>query len=111
MKKKYIAAGIGGAIGAVIAWKFATRAETVQWEQAAGDMHHADRSAFAEVDGLRVHYQEFGEPTAPVMLLIDGYSASTFTWKKRRADAGRRRFPRHRGRYDRFWFFHQTGLV
>jgi pimeloyl-ACP methyl ester carboxylesterase len=81
MKKKYIAAGIGGALGAAIAWKFMTRADTVHWEQAAGDMHHADRSAFAEVDGLRVHYQEFGDPTAPVMLLIHGYSASTFTWK------------------------------
>jgi len=81
MKKKYIAAGIGGALGAAIAWKFITRADTVHWEQAASDMHHADRSAFAEVDGLRVHYQEFGEPNAPVMLLIHGYSASTFTWK------------------------------
>lgn len=81
MKKKYIAAGIGTAIGAVIAWKFATRAETVRWEQVAGDMHHAGNSSFAEVDGLRVHYQEFGEENKPVMILIHGYSASTFTWK------------------------------
>jgi pimeloyl-ACP methyl ester carboxylesterase len=81
MKKKYIAAGIGGAIGAAIAWKFLTRADTVHWEQAAGEMHHAGNSSFVEVDGLRVHYQEFGEDNSPVMLLIHGYSASTFTWK------------------------------
>lgn len=81
MKKKYIAAGIGGAIGAAIAWKFITRADTVHWQQAAGDMHHAKNSSFAEVDGLRVHYQEFGAENDPVMLLIHGYSASTFTWK------------------------------
>lgn len=91
MKKRYIAAGIGTAIGAAIAWKFATRADTVRWEQVAGDMHHAGNSGFAEVDGLRVHYQEFGEDNKPVMILIHGYSASTFTWKSAApmlADAG-----------------------
>jgi pimeloyl-ACP methyl ester carboxylesterase len=81
MKKKYIAAGVGGAIGAAIAWKFLTRADTVRWEQVAGDMHHPENSSFAEVDGLRIHYQEFGEENKPVMLLIHGYSASNFTWK------------------------------
>jgi pimeloyl-ACP methyl ester carboxylesterase len=81
MKKKYIAAGIGLGVGAVIAWKFATRADTVTWEQAAGEIHHASNSCFVEVDGLRVHYQEFGEENKPVMLLIHGYSASNFTWK------------------------------
>ncbi len=81
MKKKYIAAGVGLGVGAAIAWKFLTRAATVHWEQVAGDMHHAGNSSFAEVDGLRVHYQEFGEENKPVLLLIHGYSASTFTWK------------------------------
>src|SRR5882757_11475391 len=81
MKKKYLAAGVGLGLGAAIAWKFLTRADTVRWEQAAGEIHHPENSNFAEVDGLRVHYQEFGRPTDPVMLLVHGYSASNFTWK------------------------------
>ena len=80
MKKRYLLAGIGGVAGAAVAWKLLSRERETDYERFAGKIHHADYSRFTEVDGLRIHYQEFGEPTAPTMILIHGYSASTFTW-------------------------------
>lgn len=82
MKKKYLAAGIGlGAIGGLIGWKFLTRASEANWEDYADEIHHPAHSHFAEIDGLRVHYQEFGQPTNPTLLLIHGFTASTQVWR------------------------------
>ena len=33
-----------------------------------------------EVDGLRMHYQDSGQPTAPVVLLLHGFGSSSQTW-------------------------------
>jgi pimeloyl-ACP methyl ester carboxylesterase len=82
MKKRYLLAGIGGIAGAAIAYKLLSRASETDWEQFAGSLHHGERSQFAEVDGLRIHYQEFGESTAPTIILIHGFSASTYTWRE-----------------------------
>lgn len=93
MKKRNIAIAIGGAAGAAVAVKMLTRARTVEWESVADKVIHSDRSRFITVDGIRMHYQEFGEPTAPVMLLIHGYTASAYVWKTTApllADAGYR---------------------
>jgi pimeloyl-ACP methyl ester carboxylesterase len=82
MKKRYVVAGAGLAgVGGLIAWKFLTRAREVNWEDYADRLHHPEHSQFTEVDGLRVHYQEFGERGAPTMLLIHGYTASTYVWQ------------------------------
>lgn len=81
MKKTNLALGAGGAIGAVVAWKMLTRARTVDWEKAADKIHHADHSRFAEVDGATIHYQEFGDKNDPTLILIHGYTASTYVWK------------------------------
>jgi pimeloyl-ACP methyl ester carboxylesterase len=82
VKKRYIAAGAGiGVIGGLIGWKFLTRAKEVNWEDYAEQIHHPSHSHFAEVDGLRVHYQEFGERNNPTLLLIHGYTASTYVWQ------------------------------
>jgi len=78
MNKKNLALGSGGAIGAVIAWKMLTRAGSASWED---KIHHAENSHFVEVDGATVHYQEFGDKTNPTLLLIHGYTASTYVWK------------------------------
>jgi pimeloyl-ACP methyl ester carboxylesterase len=82
MKKRYLAAGAGlGVVGGLIGWKFLTRAREVNWEDFAEEIHHPSHSHFVEVDGLRIHYQEFGEKNNPTLLLIHGYTASTFVWQ------------------------------
>ncbi|HEX8248286.1 MAG TPA: alpha/beta hydrolase, partial [Pyrinomonadaceae bacterium] len=82
MKKRYLAAGAGlGAIGGLIALKMLTRAGEVNWDDVSGLVPHAENSHFVDVDGLHLHYQQFGEPSAPVLLLIHGYTASTAVWR------------------------------
>jgi hypothetical protein len=80
MNKKNLALGLGGAVGAIVAWKFLTRASEVNWEKVADQVHHNEHSHFAEVDGATVHYQEFGEASNPTLVLIHGYTSSTFVW-------------------------------
>lgn len=82
MKKKYLAAGVAtGAIGGLIAWKFLTRARQINWKDFAEKVHHAENSHFVEVDGATVHYQRFGDISHPTLILIHGYTASTYVWK------------------------------
>ena len=91
MKKRNLALAIGGAAGAVVALKFLTRAGSVRWEDVYDRVPHSDRSHFIKVDGARVHYQEFGDPTNPPIVLIHGYTASVYVWKTAApmlADAG-----------------------
>ncbi len=91
MKKTNLALAVGGILGGAVAIKLLTRAATVRWEDAAQFVPHSDRSDFVAVDGVRIHYQEFGEPTARPILLIHGYTASAYVWREaapRLADAG-----------------------
>lgn len=81
MRKRDLALVIGGAATAAVAVKMLTRAATVRWDDVADHVPHSERSRFVSVDGIRIHYQEFGEPTAPPMVLIHGYTASLFVWK------------------------------
>ena len=80
MKKRHIALALTGAAGAAVAVKFLTRPASAEWEAAAPSVPHSDRSKFVQVDGIRVHYQEFGNPAGPPVLLIHGYTASIFVW-------------------------------
>ena len=91
MKKRNLAIAFGGAVGAAVAVKLLTRASTVKWDMVADYVVHSDRSHFVNVDGARVHYQEFGDATKPPMILIHGYTASVYVWKTAApmlADAG-----------------------
>ena len=91
MKKRNLAIAIGGGIGAAIAVKMFTRAKTVEWDEVADQVVHSEHSHFVNVDGVRVHYQEFGEASKPPIILIHGYTASLFVWHKvapQLADAG-----------------------
>jgi pimeloyl-ACP methyl ester carboxylesterase len=80
MNKKNLALGIGGAVGAMVAWKFLTRAGEVRWEDVADRVPHAEHSHFIEIDGATVHFQEFGDHNDPTLLLIHGYTASVYVW-------------------------------
>ena len=80
MKIRNIALGVAGVAGAAVAIKMLTRAHTVQWERVADSVWHSANSHFVHVDGARVHFQEFGRATDPTLLLIHGYTASTYVW-------------------------------
>lgn len=81
MKKRNLALAVGGAVGAAVAVKLLTRAETVKWDAVADKVVHSDKSKFIMVDGARVHYQEFGDAAKPPIVLIHGYTASVYVWK------------------------------
>ncbi|MGH9836377.1 MAG: alpha/beta fold hydrolase [Blastocatellia bacterium] len=55
------------------------RPSDVNFDEARAAVPHSAYSRFADLDGLRVHYQEKGSG-AP-LVLIHGYTASTFVWK------------------------------
>jgi pimeloyl-ACP methyl ester carboxylesterase len=91
MKKRYLIAGASGLVTAAVAAKLLTRPRDVDWKQNRQLIFHADHSHFAEVDGVRVHYQQAGKSDDPVALLIHGFSSSTLVWSRvflRLADAG-----------------------
>ncbi len=80
MKKRYLIAGAYGFAGAALAAKLLSRERDLKWEEHAGQLHHAEKSRFANVDGVRVHYQEAGDQDAPPIVLIHGFCASNFVW-------------------------------
>lgn len=81
VKKRYWIAGALGVAGAAVAVKLLRRPDDVVWDEHADVLHHAERSRFVEVNGVRLHYQEAGAPDAPPVLLLHGFTASNFVWK------------------------------
>ena len=81
MNKKTLALSAGAMIGGLAAWKFLRRPSEIVWETVADKVHHPENSHFVEVDGATVHFQEFGERGNPTLLLIHGYTASTYVWQ------------------------------
>ncbi len=80
MKKRDIALAVGGGIAAAVAVKMLTRAKRVDWDTVRSHVPHSDKSHFINVDGARVHFQEFGDPRNPPIILIHGYTASVYVW-------------------------------
>ncbi|HEY0081119.1 MAG TPA: alpha/beta hydrolase [Pyrinomonadaceae bacterium] len=80
MKKRYLVAGATGLAGAAVAAKLWRRPRALVWEEHAERVRHGAHSRFAEVGGVRVHYQEAGVEGAPPMILIHGFCASTLVW-------------------------------
>jgi pimeloyl-ACP methyl ester carboxylesterase len=88
MKKRY---WIAGAATAAVAAKLLLRPRDNDWQKNRELIFHSDYSRFAEVDGLRVHYQEAGKGDAKPIFLIHGFAWSTLVWSKvflKMADAG-----------------------
>ncbi len=81
MKKRYWLAGGFALTGAAVAAHRLTRPRALDWQAHAEHLHHADRSRFVAVDGVRVHYQEVGAASAPALILIHGFLASNFIWR------------------------------
>ncbi len=82
MKKRYWIGGLSALAASSIAAKLLLRPRDVEWEQNRKNVFHAEHSRFAEVDGVRVHFQEAGQPEAPVMILIHGFASSNLVWSK-----------------------------
>jgi pimeloyl-ACP methyl ester carboxylesterase len=79
MKKRY---WIAGALTLGVAAKLLSRPRDADWNRNRHVIFHSDHSRFADVDGVRVHYQEAGEPPAPALVLIHGFASSTLVWSK-----------------------------
>lgn len=83
MKKRYWIGGVSATLAAAaVAAKLLMRPKDVEWEQNRELVFHADYSRFMEVDGVRLHYQEAGDPEGPLMILIHGFAASNLVWSK-----------------------------
>ena len=81
MKKRYlIAAGAYGLAGAGVAAKLGRRPREVEWERDGAHLRAWGRSRFIEIDGVRAHYEEAGDPAAPPVVLVHGFCASTLVW-------------------------------
>ena len=81
MKKRYWIAG-AGALTLGIAAKLLLRPRDADWNRNRHAIFHSDHSRFVDVDGVRVHYQEAGDPLAPALVLIHGFASSTVVWSK-----------------------------
>src|SRR6185369_3876400 len=90
MKKRY---WIAGAATLAVAGKLMLRPRDADWQKCRQVVFHSEHSRFVDVDGVRVHYQEAGDPKAPALVLIHGFASSTLVWSKvflKLAEAGYR---------------------
>jgi 4,5:9,10-diseco-3-hydroxy-5,9,17-trioxoandrosta-1(10),2-diene-4-oate hydrolase len=81
MKKRYWLASGLALTGAALAAHRLLRPRALEWQAHTDRLHHADRSRFADVAGVRVHYQEAGAAGAPTLVLVHGFLASNFIWR------------------------------
>lgn len=82
MKKRYWIGSISALAASSVAAKLLLRPSDVEFDKNREVVFHADYSRFTEVGGVKVHYQEAGQPDAPAMILIHGFAASNLVWSK-----------------------------
>lgn len=80
MKTRYWIGGTTALVGGALAFKLWLRPRAVEWGEQRERLHHAEKSRFVKVEGVRVHYQEAGAESAPPVVLIHGFCASNFVW-------------------------------
>ena len=56
-----------------------SRPADVSFEEVRASVPFSEYSGFAEIDGVRIHYQEKGLGTP--LVLLHGYTSSTYSWK------------------------------
>lgn len=91
MKKRYWIGGLSASVLGLVTAKLLLRPRDVDWDRNRELVFHADYSRFADVQGVRVHYQEAGPGDAPTVILIHGFASSNLVWSKvllELADAG-----------------------
>ena len=83
MKKRYWIAGTATAAAAIaVAARLLTRPRDADWQKYRHVIFHSQHSRFVEIDRVRVHYQEAGDRSNPVLVLIHGFASSTLVWSK-----------------------------
>jgi pimeloyl-ACP methyl ester carboxylesterase len=82
MKKRYLIGALSGVATAAVVTKLLARPSDVDWEKNRAIVFHAGHSRFADVDGVRVHYQEAGPRSGAPIILIHGFASSTLVWSK-----------------------------
>jgi pimeloyl-ACP methyl ester carboxylesterase len=94
MKKRYWIMGSATAAATLaVLGKLLTRPKDADWHKNRNVVFHSEHSRFADVAGVRFHYQEAGDADAPALVLIHGFASSTLVWSKvflRFAEAGYR---------------------
>ena len=82
MNKRYLIGALSGLATAAVITKLLARPRDVDWEKNRRFVFHAGHSRFADVNGVRVHYQEAGPMDGPAIILIHGFASSTLVWSK-----------------------------
>src|SRR6185369_5766928 len=80
MKKRYVVAGLAGAVAGAVAARLLTRPRDVSWPDSLDFIYNPEYSWFTRVNGVRVHYQEAGDEHAPPIILIHGFISSNLIW-------------------------------
>ncbi len=65
--------------GGCFSYLWFARPDDVVFDAVRNEVPHAAFSRFADLDGLRVHYQEKG--SGPALILLHGYTSLGYTWK------------------------------
>src|SRR5690242_9087813 len=73
MKKRHLLAGVSGVVAGAVAIKLLTRPTDVSWPDSLDFIYNPEYSWFTHVNGVRIHYQEAGDESAPPIILIHGF--------------------------------------